>query len=713
MGTNSIVLKSDLIKDRIVEALSADKDLNSQNNFKWPCSICNKNVTDSMKGIRCDSCKKWCHIRCDGTSAEEYEYLVLNEDTSGDWHCLYCTMKSNHANFAFTLIRDDEIDKINNSDSMRFCEFLPSLECIAETDKFSNMLLNNDNDFDQNISCKVSCKYHSVNAFQQMNIHNNLNIFHANVNGLESKFDSLQDFLAGSSAALDIIAITETSEQNDNFFISDVSLEGYTSFYTPTNSRNGGTAIYANSDYAPFERFDLKIQNDLFESVWVEIANENSKNILCGCIYRHPNYDLTDFFSYMEFALKTVAKEGKEVYLCGDFNVDLLKLDENNKYLEYFNLLSSYGFLPLIIHPTRVVEYQEPSLIDNIFSNNITDEILSGNIYFTLSEHFSQFASIKREKLDIRKVNLYERDYSKYSETDFHDDVSIQNWNLENGDSSVLFSDFYLKLKGCVDRHAPIKKLNAKELKLRSKPWIKSDLAKMIQIKNKLFERKKRQPSNLNIKILYNKFRNRVDRELKKAKKSHYTEYFSTHSSNIRKIWQGIRSIVNVKNKVNQGLSQLNINGKLIAEPKDIANHINDFFVNVGPNLDKNIPKINHVNANKYLKNRNQFNLIIAHISNDEIIKLIQSLPNKGTGPASIPLKMLKSAIDILVVPLCHIVNLSFKTGVFPDLLKVAKVIPLHKGGSTLDPNNFRPISLFSIFDKIIENLCINGCMNF
>ena len=60
---------------------------------------------------------------------------------------------------------------------------------------------------------------------------------------------------------------------------------------------------------------------------------------------------------------------------------------------------------------------------------------------------------------------------------------------------------------------------------------------------------------------------------------------------------------------------------------------------------------------------------------------------------------------DIIVIPLCHIINVSFTTGVFPNLLKIAKVLPLHKGGSTQDMNNFRPISLLSIFDKIIEKL--------
>ena len=116
-------------------------------------------------------------------------------------------------------------------------------------------------------------------------------------------------------------------------------------------------------------------------------------------------------------------------------------------------------------------------------------------------------------------------------------------------------------------------------------------------------------------------------------------------------------------------------------EPKEIANHINDFFVNVGPELEKNIPKVGHISADKYLKDRNQVNFAIAHISNDEVLKLLQSLPNKGTGPANINLKMLKVVADLIVIPLCHIINISFTTGVFPEILKIAKVLPLHKGG--------------------------------
>ena len=90
--------------------------------------------------------------------------------------------------------------------------------------------------------------------------------------------------------------------------------------------------MYVRSEYNCFERFDLKIQNVKYESVWIEISNKSSKNVVCGCIYRHPDYDNSDFIIYMENVLKLLAKENKEVYICGDFNIDLLKINKNSKY---------------------------------------------------------------------------------------------------------------------------------------------------------------------------------------------------------------------------------------------------------------------------------------------------------------------------------------------------------------------------------------------
>ena len=186
-------------------------------------------------------------------------------------------------------------------------------------------------------------------------------------------------------------------------------------------------------------------------------------------------------------------------------------------------MLRSYGFLPNIIQPTCVTVHNS-SLIDNIFSNNIINDTRSGNILLTLSEHFLQFVSVKRERLDYRNLRRFQHDYSKFHIVEFRDDVSIQNWNINLNNANDLFLDFHLKLKGCVDRHAPIKDLTHKEVKLANKPWITPAISKMIKIRNNTFARKKRQPNNMNIKRLYNLFRNRVSQEFKGSKKSYYHE---------------------------------------------------------------------------------------------------------------------------------------------------------------------------------------------
>ena len=80
-------------------------------------------------------------------------------------------------------------------------------------------------------------------------------------------------------------------------------------------------------------------------------------------------------------------------------------------------------------------------------------------------------------------------------------------------------------------------------------------------------------------------------------------------------------------------------------------------------------------------------------------------MENKSTGPQSIPVYLLKLIADIIVSPLCNIINNSFSSGIFPDALKISKVVPIHKGESMEELNNYRPISLLSIFDKIIEKL--------
>ena len=116
----------------------------------------------------------------------------------------------------FTLSDNSELLKINCSDTMEFCQSIPSLEIIQETSSYSKYSLP---DIDSTFPNLLTSKYHSVHEVQELKIEKNLNIFHSNVDGLESKFENLHHFINGLKSAMDIIAITETGEKDGKSFL--------------------------------------------------------------------------------------------------------------------------------------------------------------------------------------------------------------------------------------------------------------------------------------------------------------------------------------------------------------------------------------------------------------------------------------------------------------------------------------------------------------
>ena len=145
---------------------------------------------------------------------------------------------------------------------------------------------------------------------------------------------------------------------------------------------------------------------------------------------------------------------------------------------------------------------------------------------------------------------------------------------------------------------------------------------------------------------------------------------------------------------------------KTISDPTAIANHLNHYFSNIANELQGNIYHNGH-NFTEYLKHFNQHTFFIRPTNTDELLNIINSIiVSKSYGPHSIPSDILHMIKPIIAVPLVDITNLSFENGKYFDNLKIAKVIPTFKEkGSELLSSNYRPISLLSNINKIIEKL--------
>ena len=145
----------------------------------------------------------------------------------------------------------------------------------------------------------------------------------------------------------------------------------------------------------------------------------------------------------------------------------------------------------------------------------------------------------------------------------------------------------------------------------------------------------------------------------------------------------------------------------------EISNIFNNYFSSIASKTKFNV-SFSHKHFSDFLKNRSSISFFISPSDKTEIENVISSLDsNKSVGPNSIPNKILKLLKNDISSQLSEIFNISFSSGVFPSILKIAKVIPIHKKDSKLDFSNYRPISLLSNIEKILERLMYNRMYKF
>ena len=95
------------------------------------------------------------------------------------------------------------------------------------------------------------------------------------------------------------------------------------------------------------------IKLNQLESTFVEIINPKKGNIVVGCIYKHPTMDALDFKNnYLGQIFESVSKERKQVFLLGDFNINLLNYNCHQPTNDFLDSLASNSFIPYILHPT-------------------------------------------------------------------------------------------------------------------------------------------------------------------------------------------------------------------------------------------------------------------------------------------------------------------------------------------------------------------------
>ena len=432
--------------------------------------------------------------------------------------------------------------------------------------------------------------------------------------------------------------------------------------------------------------------------------------------------DLEDFNEcYLNILLEKLSKENKTAFLLGDFNIDLLKYDKHNSTNEFLDTLSSNYFLPLILLPTRIT-VSSKTLIDNIFTNKISQDVISGNISASISDHLPQFSIIADifSNKPFPKSNVFERDWSNFDQQNFVLDFFSIDWkhnlNLENKDINGSFTSFLDTMNQILDRYAPYKKLSKYQLKFKNKPWLSKGLQKSIQIKNVFFKkyiRAKDEATKVKFHDKYKEYRNLLSTLMKKSKENYYNNFFQTNLKNIRNTWKGIKSLISNSDYGPFVPQNIYSNGTQRTDPKNIVNAFNDYFCTVAIYIQSSI-RFSFKSYEDYLSNSNVKSFFISPTDSIEIFDIISNLSTeKSQGPNGIPMKVLRLLNNDFSPLLADPFNKSFTSGIFPSALKIARIITIHKIDSKLECGNYRPISILSNLDKIFEKLMYKRLYSF
>ena len=289
---------------------------------------------------------------------------------------------------------------------------------------------------------------------------------------------------------IDVIGISEHKIQKVNEKLSvNINIPGYHEFlFQPTETTPGGTGFYLKDhiDYVERKDFDFNSVGD-FESSFTEIKFPKKKNLVIGCIYRHPTSNiLVHEFNqcFIDPLLHKINSENKRCILMGDFNIDLLKCEMHEDSNAFLNSLSSSFFTPYVLQPTRLTS---KSLIDNIYFNSLEYQSYSGNILIEIADHLIQFLIVEGfiKERSIPKINLFKRDFSNFNDGEFRKEVNQINWDvivkLDLKDPNLSLNNFYTNLTFLLDEFAPDKKVSNKEYRLNFKPWISTEILNLMK----------------------------------------------------------------------------------------------------------------------------------------------------------------------------------------------------------------------------------------
>ena len=378
---------------------------------------------------------------------------------------------------------------------------------------------------------------------------------------------------------------------------------------------------------------------------------------------------------------------------------------------EFSNLFLSYFFQPLIDKPTREVN-DSISLLDNIYTNvtHSGDICTSGVMKTDFSDHYSIFAFSDLQITPVIAKAITRREFSERNKAEFCKALRNTSWDhlYSIEDAHDAFEYFHSVIQNVFENN-----FSPHDIKINYSnklPWVTKGLRVSIKKKHILKNKFEKNPTADN-KMNYKRHRNALTSLIRTTERRYNEDQLELNKNDLRKVRKIMKDIIGKINDSRKQDLEILVDGSTTKDPEKIVNTFNEYFVDIGPNLASHIKS--DVNPISYISADSKKSIFIPYITEYEIATILSGINNSSSGWDNIPSLILKPFINDYIKPLTYVINKSFESGKFPNLLKIAKIIPIFKSGDKSMVSNYRPISVLSVFAKVYEKIMANHLLEF
>ncbi|CAK1578767.1 unnamed protein product [Parnassius mnemosyne] len=508
-----------------------------------------------------------------------------------------------------------------------------------------------------------------------------------------------------NSNSINILCITEHWLKEYNSIFNFSNHQVVSSFNRDTKLR-GGSLILANKSLSCKERKDIV---SLSVERTVEMACVELEHLIVVSVYRPPCSSYDTFEKIMEEVLVKLNKQNKSLVVCGDFNINLLETSSIS--IKFCSLFKSYNLNNLFFEATRIAGCSA-TCIDNIFTGVVP--INKSIIQKLSSDHCGQLVSLPymhkkqvNEKIVFVPINAKRLERFRSNMLKILPSLSYKN------NADYLYRELFTFINNEFNKTFTSKTFSRNSRKAFNE-WATVGIYKS---RRRLYDLYHERSYNLSdaFKEYVKNYSKMFKRVCSTAKSLHISNKIKAAKNKIKMTWSIINSETGNEKPRNSNY-QLKINNELTKSNQEVAAVFEKYFtdvpilttesLNASPTVAESLLK---QNVNTCLKEF-RFEKVLPH----NIVKYFKTIDVKKTADLwGISVTVITSIIDLIAPHLAIIFNTCIDSGVFPDLMKYSKVIPLFKSGSTLDPANYRPISVLPTLSKIFEKIILDQLLIF